>query len=188
MARPLCRCSFDFSRRQATTALFFAGLAGLISPTTRALARATQTAPRLEDERFMRLALAEAARGDLPFGAVIVKSGSVLSSGHNSGKTTNDPTAHGEMMAIRHFIAERPASELQGATLYTTGEPCPMCMGAIIWCGFGRVAFAASIEELATRLGQIMISSQTLADAAPFVNIEITGGVLSKEALALFSR
>ena len=136
----------------------------------------------------MRLALAEASRGDFPFGAVIMKGGRVLSSGHNSGKTMNDPTAHGEMMAIRHFVAERPASELHGATLYTTGEPCPMCMGAIIWCGIGRVVFAASIEELATRLGQIMVNSRALADAAPFANIETTGGVLSKEALALFSQ
>jgi tRNA(adenine34) deaminase len=164
------------------------GLAGLALPTTRPWAHATRTAPRPEDERFMRLALAEAARGDYPFGAVITRDGRVLSSGHNSGKTMNDPTAHGEMMAIRHIVAERPASEFHGATLYTTGEPCPMCMGAIIWCGIGRVVFAASIEELATRLGQIMVNSRALADAAPFANIEITGGVLSSEALALFSQ
>ncbi len=136
----------------------------------------------------MRLALAEAAAGDPPFGAVIVKGDRVLSGGRNSGKTTNDPTAHGEIMAIRHFVAERPASELEGATLYTTGEPCPMCMGAIIWCGIGRLVFAASIEELSTRLAQITVNSRAIADAAPFANIELTGGVLAKEALALFSQ
>jgi tRNA(adenine34) deaminase len=188
MAKQLCHCSSGFNRRQASATLVFAGLAGLAPPMTWAWARVTQTGPRPDDERFMRLALAEAARGDFPFGAVITKGDRVLSSGHNSGKTMNDPTAHGEMMAIHHFVAERPASELQGATLYTTGEPCPMCMGAIIWCGISRVVFAASIDELATRIGQIMVTSRFLAEAAPFANVETTGGVLSNEALALFSQ
>ncbi len=91
-------------------------------------------------------------------------------------------------MAIRNFVAERPAEELKDATIYTTGEPCPMCMAAIIWSGLTRVVFAASIEELSTRLGQIMIKSDAIAAAAPFAQVEITGGVLSKEAMALFLR
>jgi guanine deaminase len=92
------------------------------------------------------------------------------------------------MVAIRRFVAARPAGELKGTTLYTSGEPCPMCMGAILWCGIGRVVFAASIEELATKIGQIMLTSRAVADAAPFATISITGGVLSAEALALFSK
>ena len=72
------------------------------------------------------------------------------------------------------------------ATLYTTGEPCAMCMGAILWCHFGRLVFAASVEQLATRMDQIMISSAELASKAPFAPIEITGGVLADEAMALF--
>src|ERR1019366_6093119 len=63
--------------------------------------------------------------------------------------TNNDPTAHGEMVAIRQFVAERPTAELEGATIYTSGEPCPMCMSAILWCRFSRVVYAASIDELA---------------------------------------
>jgi tRNA(Arg) A34 adenosine deaminase TadA len=55
----------------------------------------------------MRIAIAEAARGDFPFGAVIVRDGDVLSTGRNLGRTTNDPTAHGEMVAIRSFVAPR---------------------------------------------------------------------------------
>ncbi|ARN83311.1 hypothetical protein DSM21852_33890 [Methylocystis bryophila] len=136
----------------------------------------------------MRLALAEAAQGDFPFGAVIVKNGQALALGRNSGKRLNDPTAHGEMMAIRAFIAAHPAEEMKGATIYTTGESCPMCMGAILWCGFGRVVYGASIEELSKVIGQIMIDDKTIAAAAPFATVEITGGVLAKEALALFSR
>jgi guanine deaminase len=176
-------------RRQALANLIGAGLAGaaLCAP-GRVLAEATRMAPIPGDEHFMRMAIAEAAQGDFPFGAVIVRDGKVLSTGRNLGKTTNDPTAHGEMVAIRRFVAVRPASELNGTTLYTSGEPCPMCMGAILWCGIGRVVFAASIDELATKLGQIMLTSRAVADAAPFASIAITGGVLSAEALALFSK
>jgi tRNA(adenine34) deaminase len=63
-----------------------------------------------------------------------------------------------------------------------------MCMSAILWCGIGRVVFAASIGELATRQGRIMLTSRAVADAAPFATIAITGGVLSAEALALFPK
>lgn len=178
------------ARRHALTACLGACLgacfAALAPP--RALAKGTWMKPIATDEHFMRLALAEAAQADFPFGAVIVRDGEVLARGRNLGRTTHDPTAHGEMVAIRRFVAERPATELAGTTLYTSGEPCPMCMGAILWCGIGRVVYAASIEELSTRIGQIMISSRTLADEAPFAKVSITGGVLSAEALALFQR
>ena len=169
--------------------LLGAGLAGAtLSAPGRARAEATRMAPIPGDELFMRMAIAEAAQADFPFGAVIVRDGNVVAVGRNQGTSTNDPTAHGEMVAIRRFVAARPASELKGTTLYTSGEPCPMCMGAILWCGIGRVVFAASIEELATKIGQIMLTSRAVADAAPFATISITGGVLSAEALALFSK
>ena len=163
------------------------GAAGaLVSAPRAAVAEAREMPPQPQDEDFMRLALAEAAKGDFPFGAVIVRAGQVLAKGRNLGKASNDPTAHGEMMAIRAFVAKRPAAELAGTALYTSGEPCPMCMSAIIWCGIGRVIFAASIEELAKKIGQIMVSSRSIAVAAPFASVAITGGVLSAEALALF--
>ncbi len=180
-----CSCSCGLNRRQAASALLGTGLAVFL-PRNLAWARATQVPERGDDERFMRLALSEAARGDLPFGAIIVKESRVLAVGHNEGKTANDPTAHGEMVAIRHFVAARPAKDLAGATIYTTGEPCPMCMAAIVWSGFSRVVFAASIAELSTKLGQIAIPSAAVAAAAPFIDIEITSGVLAKDALALF--
>jgi len=165
------------------------GAAGVLTAAPRAaVALARKMPPQPEDERFMRLALEEAAKGDFPFGAVIVRAGEVLAKGRNLGKTNNDPTAHGEMVAIRDFVAKRPAVELAGTALYTSGEPCLMCMGAIIWCGVGRVVFAASIEQLARKIGQIMLTSRRVAHAAPFARIAITGGVLSAEALALFDK
>lgn len=182
-----CRCGEShksgFNRRRMLVGAASAALIAL-----DAQARALPEPPRAEDEKFMRLALAEAAQGDLPFGAVIVIGGEVVAKGRNLGKTDRDPTAHGEMTAIRRFVATGRAAELREATLYTSGEPCPMCMGAIIWCGIRRVVYAASIAELATRIGQIDLSSMAMAEAAPFWTVAITGGVLSAEALALFPK
>ncbi len=176
-------------RRRILATLFGASLVGAgITAARAAQAKGVLVPPLPDDEKFMRLALAEAARGDFPFGAVIVRDAEVLAAGHNSGITTNDPTAHGEMVAIHRFLAGHPAAELQGTTLYTSGEPCPMCMSAIVWCGIGRVVFAASIEELSTKIGQIMVTSRAIADAAPFATVSITGGVLASEALALFEK
>jgi tRNA(Arg) A34 adenosine deaminase TadA len=100
----------------------------------------------------MRLALDEARRGDYPFGAVIVRDDRVIARGRNLGKVHDDPTAHAEMTAIRRALAEHGSAALRGSTLYASGEPCPMCMGAIIWCHVERLVFAASIKQLATKI------------------------------------
>ena len=136
----------------------------------------------------MRMAIDEARQADFPFGAVIVRDGAVIARGRNLGRTNHDPTAHGEMVAIRRGLAEHGPEALRGGTLYTSGEPCAMCMGAIIWCHFGRLVFAASVTQLATKIDQIMISSQEVADKARFAPISITGGVLADEAMALFTK
>jgi tRNA(Arg) A34 adenosine deaminase TadA len=141
-----------------------------------------------EDEGFMRLALKEARQGDFPFGAVIVRERRVLARGHNVGRTTGDPTAHGEMVAIRHCLADHGTAGLRGSTLYTSGKPCAMCMGAILWCRIGRLVFAASVQQLAAKIDQIMLSSADVAATAPFVPITITGGVLADEAMQLFAK
>lgn len=151
--------------------------------------------PRPEDEAPMREAIALAAQSDFPFGAVLVRSGEVLSRGPNLGRQLNDPTAHAEMVAIRRFLAARPADELKGATIYASAEPCPMCMGAILWCGLNRVVFGASLEQVAAKYGRqpqigmpALDVARTMAEAAPFLKVEITGGVLAPEALALFDK
>jgi tRNA(Arg) A34 adenosine deaminase TadA len=156
-----------------------------IAPRT-AHARAVQVPATQDDERLMRLALAQAARGDYPFGAVITRNGKVLSKGRNLGKQRHDPTAHGEMVAIRTFLKAHGPDPLKGTTLYTSGEPCCMCMGAIAWCGIGRLVYAASMDQLATKIEQIMVPSAQVADKTPFATIDITGGVLAAEAMALF--
>jgi len=153
---------------------------------TPAFSRAIEALATKEDEGFMRLAIEEAVLGDYPFGAVIVRDGEVLARGCNLGKQEQDPTAHGEMVAIRRFLAAHGPEKLKGTTLYTSGESCPMCMGAIVWCGIARVVYGASIAELATKIGQIMVTDTEIAAKTPFADIAITGGVLADEAMKLF--
>jgi tRNA(adenine34) deaminase len=141
-----------------------------------------------EDLQFMRMAIEEARQADFPFGAVIVRDGAVIARGRNLGRTNGDPTAHGEMVAIRRCLAEHGSAALRGSTLYTSGEPCAMCMGAILWCHVGRLVYAASVTQLASRIDQIMLSSAEVAAKAPFAPISITGGVLADEAMALFAK
>ena len=151
-------------------------------------ASAVSAAPAGNDERFMRIAIDEARRADFPVGAVIVRDGHEIARGRNLGRSTGDPTAHGEMVAIRRAVADRHGGRvLKGATLYTSGEPCAMCMGAILWSGFSRLVFAASLQQLATKVDQIMITSADIAAKASFAPIEITGGVLADEAMKLFA-
>ncbi len=97
-------CGGDRNRfnRRAALATMGAGF-GLAFGAAPAHGHAKRAPVRPEDEGFMRLAIAEAAKGDFPFGAVIVRDGKVVATGRNLGVTNNDPTAHGEMVAIRRF-------------------------------------------------------------------------------------
>src|SRR5262249_32633805 len=162
MSEP-CACIGEraFPSRRSVIA-GFALLAAASSPTRSAGASSA------EDERFMRMALGEAARADFPFGALIVRDGAGIARGRNLGRTHREPTAHGEMVAIRRCLAARGPAALRGSTLYTSGEPCAMCMGAILWCHVGRLVFAASLAQLVTKLDQIMLSSADVAAKAPF--------------------
>jgi len=155
---------------------------------TPAFGRGIEAPATETDERFMRLALEEAALADDPyyFGAVIVRDGEVLARGRNLWSQQQDPTAHGEMVAIRRFLAAHGLEKIKGTTLYTSGESCPMCMGAIVWCGIARVVFGASIAELTTKMGQIMITDAEIAAKTPFADITLTGGVLAEDSLKLF--
>ena len=169
------------SRRSIITAL---ASAAVLSPGPLVAAPSESA----DDERFMRLALDEARQGDFPFGAVIVRDAQALARGRNLGKTNDDPTAHGEMVAIRRCLTDYGSAGLRGSTLYTSGEPCAMCMGAILWCRINRLFFAASVEQLAAKMDQIMISSADLAARAPFAPITIVGGIMADEAMRLFAK
>jgi tRNA(Arg) A34 adenosine deaminase TadA len=180
---PIERAGTAQLRSRRTIVVALASAAALSSAPVRAK---TEASP--EDERFIRMALDEARQGDYAFGCVITRDGQVIAHGHNLGKTNDDPTAHGEMVAIRRCLADHGSAALRGATLYTSGEPCVMCMGAIVWCGLGRLVFAASVPQIGSLMNQIMISSGEIAARAKWDPIAITGGVLSDEAMKLLRK
>ncbi len=100
----------------------------------------------------MKIALDEAYRGIRcgdggPFGAVVVRGGEVVASEHNQVLSRRDATCHGEMMAIRAASERLGTHDLSGCEIYTTGEPCPMCMGAILWSNIDKVYYGCNIND-----------------------------------------
>jgi guanine deaminase len=110
-----------------------------------------------EDKYFMQRAI-EIARIGMesndggPFGAVVVKDGKIIAEGNNKVSSTNDPTAHAEVVAIRNACAALGFFQLDGCTIYTSCEPCPMCLGAIYWARPDNIFYACSRED-AARVG-----------------------------------
>ena len=89
-----------------------------------------------------------------PFGAVIVKNDEVIAKGHNQVVKNNDPTCHGEIMAIHKACKKLGTFDLTGCEIYTTGEPCPMCMAAILWANIEKIYYGCNIldtEEIGFR-------------------------------------
>jgi tRNA(adenine34) deaminase len=169
-------CASQDARGVASRRSFVAGLASTAIVPGAALAQLAGPGSDA-DVRFMRMAIEEARLGDFPFGAVIVRDGAVIARGRNLGRTNGDPTAHGEMVAIRRCLADHGPAALRGSTLYTSGESCAMCMGAILWCHLGRLVFAASIPQLPTKIDQIILTDAEIAAKATFAPIAITASV-----------
>ena len=96
----------------------------------------------------LSLANVQAGRGG-PFAAVVVKDGRIVGEGTNQVTSTNDPTAHAEVVAIRAACATLGTFDLAGCEVYTTCEPCPMCLGAIYWARPARVYFGNSAADAA---------------------------------------
>lgn len=140
---------------------------------------------------FMKRAIALAienvrwGRGG-PFAALVVKNGSIIAEGVNRVTRSNDPTAHAEVVAIREACRVLGDFQLSGCDLYTTCEPCPMCLGAIYWARPQRVFYAASASDAA---------AAGFDDAFIYKELEVAPGArripavqfLREESLAIFS-
>jgi guanine deaminase len=108
----------------------------------------------MNDRDFLRMAIELARQGmnnneGGPFGALIVKDGQIIGRGNNRVTSSNDPTAHAEVVAIRDACQNLGHFQLDDCVLYTSCEPCPMCLGAIYWARPARIVFAASREDAA---------------------------------------
>jgi len=144
----------------------------------------------MSHEKFMQRALdiaLERMRANMggPFGAVIVRDGEIVAEGWNEVTSTNDPTAHAEVVAIRRACAKLGTFNLSDCDIYASCEPCPMCLGAIYWARPRRVFFGATARD-ATAAGfdDAFIYEQISVDPAlreiPFVSM------MREEALACF--
>jgi tRNA(adenine34) deaminase len=135
---------------------------------------------RSDDEKYMRLALREAARaaerGEVPVGAVVVAAGKVIGRGANRPIRANDPTAHAEIVALRKACAKAGNYRLPGATIYVTIEPCAMCLGAIVQARVGRLVYGA----LDPKSGAV-VSIMTFPFDRTNHRFETSGGVLANE-------
>lgn len=140
------------------------------------------------DEKFMRLALAEAEKafqaGEVPVGAVVVRGGEVIASAHNGPVGLKDPSAHAEILALRRAAAAEGNYRLAGTTLYVTIEPCLMCAGALIHARVSRLVFGAPDPKG----GAVVSLYEVLQDGRLNHRVEATGGILREACSEILSR
>ncbi|PSO02492.1 hypothetical protein B9Q10_01220 [Candidatus Marsarchaeota G2 archaeon ECH_B_SAG-E12] len=139
---------------------------------------------------IMRKAVAEAKRGIkkglAPFGAAIVKNGEVVTTAHNMVRSTNDPTAHAEIVAIRRACKKLKTFELKHCSIYSTCEPCLMCLSACFWANIREIVFGASVEDAKNHgIRQIDVDYKKAKELFGGFFV-ITPGVLKDECVALF--
>lgn len=133
---------------------------------------------------WMRKAIDISKNGMTPFGALIVNDKDEYIEAFNTTKQ-DGPTAHAEINAIRK-LKQLNHTDARKLTLYSTVEPCPMCMSAIVWAGIGKVVFGASIEDASEFGHQINITSQEVANQS-WYHISIKGGVERDKCKRLFN-
>ncbi len=136
-----------------------------------------------KDEKYMRLALAEAEqalkRHEVPIGAVVVAGDRIIGRGHNLVESLSDATAHAEMQALTAAASTLGGKYLKECTLYVTVEPCVMCAGAIAWSQVGRVVWGADDPKR----GHRCYSEQILHPKT-----EVQSGILQEECEALMKQ
>ena len=168
---------------------------GVASTTPRRSVRdrpGTAADPALDEQRMAALA-AFTARSlrtprPRPFGASIIhtKSGKLLLRALNAVAQEFDPSSHAEVRAIRKATKRLKQISLAGYTLYTTCEPCPMCMSAALWAGLDRVVYGATIEDANRHCNQILIPATEVAARSDMTCV-VEGPILREECYALFT-
>ncbi len=140
---------------------------------------------------FLQRALLLAERGmdagGGPFGALVVRQGEIIGEGWNRVTTDNDPTAHAEMVAIRNACRALGQFDLRGALLYTSSEPCPMCLAAIYWARLDGVIYAGSVEDAAVAGFDDVFIGEELCKPVEARTLPMIQGLRS-EAQAVFRR
>jgi tRNA(adenine34) deaminase len=133
------------------------------------------------DEKWMQIAINESSVAKLvdevPVGAVIVKNGELIAKAHNQPISTNDPTAHAEILALRKAGKKEKNYRLVGATLYVTLEPCLMCLGALMHARIDRIVFGAKNTKNGFCGSLIDMTNERQFNH----QVNVTGGILEKQ-------
>ncbi len=145
----------------------------------------------MDEQSLMKLAIAKTregiAAGQSPFGSIIVRDGEVVAATHNTVWRDTDPTAHAEVNCLRAAAKALATIDLAGCTLYSTCEPCPMCLSAIHWAKIDRVVFGATIDDAATAgFHELHVAATDLAQmgGSPLI---VESGLLREECAGLFA-
>ena len=140
-----------------------------------------------DDHYFMNKALLQAKvaykKGEVPVGAVVVKDGAIIARGYNLRESTNDPTAHAELLAMKRASKKLNSWRLSGCTLYVTLEPCPMCTGLIINSRIDKVVFGAYDQKA----GCCTTLYHLATDERFNHRAEVLGGVMEEECAKILS-
>ena len=141
-----------------------------------------------DDIYFMKLALEEAEiafkEGEIPVGAVLVKSGNVIAKSHNQRETSKDPTGHAEIITLRYGSRENDNWRLTDTTLYVTKEPCIMCAGAMVNARLGRLVYGCRDEKG----GAVDSLYHVLSDKRLNHQVEVVSGVLEEECASILKK
>jgi tRNA(adenine34) deaminase len=159
---------------------------GSTTPLGRVKFMKSQTAEK--NEVFIRAALAEARKaeklGEVPVGAVITLNDKIIARGYNKNITSNDPTAHAEIVALKAAAQKLKNYRLNGCRMYVTIEPCPMCAGALVWSRISEIVFGA-YDPKAGACGSVV----NVVDHKKLNHrIKTTGGVLEKDCRSIIQK
>ncbi|MDD2377144.1 MAG: nucleoside deaminase [Clostridia bacterium] len=143
------------------------------------------------DEEYMKIAIKQSKIGSFPFGAVIVKDGEIIAKA-SSGEFENDPTAHSETTAIRKACSKLNTTDLHGATIYCTCEPCLMCFGTLWWSNIRKIVYGVTIMDsvadgICTFMDGLNISVKQL-NLMSSNDFEIIGGVCEIEVMEVMRK
>ncbi len=162
------------------------------SPAAASVPQPALVTPR-NDAQHMADLIAFTARtlttaSPVPFGALVVETatGKLLLRAVNAVRKENDPSSHAELRAVRKATRKLGTPSLKGYTLFTTCEPCPMCMANALWAGLDRVVFGATIADANQHCKQIHISAEEVNRRSD-MPLELVGPILRDEAYALFT-
>ena len=145
---------------------------------------------RVDFEEMMKQAIEEAKlslrEGNKGYGAVVVLGNRIVGKAHDTAATEKDPSLHAEVNAIRLAVKTLGDTNLSGAVLFSTCEPCPMCSSLAVWANLTTLVFGTSIRDTAN-LGKsrIMVSATEIVEKSP-VMVEVIGGVLREECMSLY--